>query len=122
MVTHNAAAEQALLDQRLAHIPVPAEATADSWSSIRFDDGDAIRALEWSHYDVPGVPGATTHAGVASVAVRGWQAENGEMDRFVQLCDIEDKELSADDARTLAATLTKAADKVDELNNSEAQQ
>ena len=97
--------EQDLLDARLGHIPLPAGATTDGWLSVRHDDGDAIRCLEWSRHDT---------GMAAGVSVDGWQDEHGRVDRHIGLYDVPD-EMTADDARRLAATLIEAANALDAL-------
>lgn len=104
MVTHNAAAEQAL-NEKLDRIPLPAGATTDGWLSIRAEDGEAIRTLEWSRHDAPGVAG---------VGVCGWQDEDGAINRFVNVV-LDWDELTAEGARSLAAKLVEAAAALDAL-------
>ncbi|MFA7510512.1 MAG: hypothetical protein WCZ29_08520 [Mycolicibacterium vanbaalenii] len=96
--------EQELLNQRLSHIPVPAGATTDGWFSIRSSDGDAMRSLEWSRHDTENM----------GVSVGGWQHEDGQISRHIGLFDIPD-ELTAEDARHLAAALVAAADALEGL-------
>ncbi len=98
--------EQELINQKLAHIPVPDGAQADEWSVTRHDDGDGIRSLEWATFD-------TSHPGVG-VDVAGVQRETGEIDRYI-LVWAESKELTSGQARELAEVLIRAADKLDSL-------
>ena len=96
--------EQELLDQRLAHIAVPAGATTDGWFSIRASDGDAIRLLEWSRHD----------ADKAGIDVGGWQDEHGEVEKRIGLYDVS-TEMSAAEARQFASKLIEAADALESL-------
>lgn len=98
--------EQELLDARLAHVPLPAGATSDGWSSVRHDDGDAIRSLLWSTHDTPS-------SGVG-VEVAGSQDEHGVVERHVAIY-ADYPELTADQARELAGALNEAADALDRL-------
>lgn len=85
-------------------LPVPAGATADDWLDLTDIHGDMARALTWSHHDTDKV----------GVTVDGWQYADGRVERSVSLYDA-DKELSAADARRLAAALLNAADELDRL-------
>ena len=84
------------------NLPVPAGATADDWCDLTDIDGDRARALLWSRHDT----------NLIGVAVDGWQTVTGEVTRAVSLYDT-DKELTAADARRLAAALLNAADALD---------
>jgi hypothetical protein len=86
------------------NLPVPAGATADDWCDLTDIHGDMARALTWSRHDTDKV----------GVAVDGWQSADGTIDGGVSLYDV-DKELSAADARRLAAALLNAADELDGL-------
>lgn len=92
-------------ETRLAHIPVPEGATADSWDSIRVTDGDAIRTLVWFERDVSPAIGVT---------VGGWQDEQGDSVRYIGVI-AENAELTAVQARELAAALNEAADVLESL-------
>lgn len=98
--------EQELLDARLADVPLPAGATTDGWSSVRHDDGDAIRSLLWSVHDSP-----TSGIGVE---VAGSQDEHGVVEQFVAIY-ADYPQLTADQARELAGALNEAADALDRL-------
>jgi hypothetical protein len=87
------------------NLPVPAGATADDWCDLTDIDGDMARALTWSRHDTDKV----------GVAVDGWQSADGTVERCVSLYDA-DKELTAADARRLAAALLNAADELDGLS------
>ena len=87
------------------NLPVPAGATADDWSDFTDIDGDHARALLWSRHDTDKI----------GVAVDGWQTADGQVIRAVSLYDA-DKELTAADARKLAAALLNAADELDRLD------
>jgi hypothetical protein len=89
-------------------IPVPAGATADEWNAITSAIGDTVRSLEWSRHDAAGI----------GVAVDGWQDSTGQVSRCISLYDTECKELTAEDARQLAAALIEAADELDRLEQS----
>ncbi len=95
----------------IPNLPVPAGATADAWCDLTAIDGDRARALLWSRHDTDKI----------GVAVDGWQTAEGEVTRAVSLYDVEDKELTAADARRLAAALLDAADALDDRNRSAAQ-
>ena len=83
-------------------LPVPAGATADPWCDLTDIDGDCARALLWTRHDTDKI----------GVAVDSWQTADGEVTRAVSLYDT-DKELTAADARQLAAALLNAADMLD---------
>jgi hypothetical protein len=87
------------------NLPVPAGATADDWCDLTDIHGDMARALTWSRHDTDRV----------GVAVDGWQNIDGTIVRGVSLYDAQDKELTAADARRLAAALLNAADELDTL-------
>jgi hypothetical protein len=86
------------------NLPIPAGASADDWCDLTDIDGDMARALAWSRHDTDKV----------GVAVDGWQCADGTVVRGVSLYDTE-KELTAADARRLAAALLNAADELDGL-------
>jgi hypothetical protein len=90
-------------DATTPNLPIPAGATADDW--VLDYSGAGCRSLEWSRHDT----------GKVGVAVDGWQTESGEVTRSVSLYDTEAKELTADDARQLAAKLVEAADALERL-------
>lgn len=105
----DADAEDAALTARLAHIPLPDGATADGWFSIRASHGDAIRALEWRAFELNILDGA-------GVLVGGWQDEDEVVTTHVALLtDETSTEMTADQARELAATLVQAADALERL-------
>jgi hypothetical protein len=85
-------------------LPAPPGATADDWLDLTDIDGDMARALTWARYDTDKI----------GVAVDGWQTAGGDVTRAVSLYDTE-KELTAADARRLAAALLNAADELDGL-------
>jgi hypothetical protein len=88
------------------NLPVPPGATADDWSDLTDSiDGGVARALTWSRHDTNKI----------GVAVDGWQHADGTIDRAVSQYDA-DKELTAADARQLAAALLDAADDVEKMN------
>jgi hypothetical protein len=87
------------------NLPVPAGATADDWCDLPAVDGGMARALTCSGHD-PDKGGS---------AVDGWQNTDGRVDRGISLYDAQDKELTAADARRLAAALLNAADELDRL-------
>ena len=84
-------------------LAVPPGATADDWCDLTGIDGDIARALTWSRHDTDKV----------GVAVDGWQYADGAITRCISLYDAEDNELTAPDARRLAAALLNAADELD---------
>ena len=79
-------------------------ATADPWSEYTSIDDDHARGLLWSKHDTDKI----------GVAVDGWQTATGKITRGVSLYDT-DRELTAADARKLAAALMDAADHLDRL-------
>jgi hypothetical protein len=81
----------------LPDLPVPTR-TADDWNSVGADSGLPVRSLAWSRHDKVGV------------SVDGWQDAAGEFLRHISLYDTEGKQLTATDARALAAALLEAAD------------
>ena len=85
-------------------VPAPAGATADDWGYLTGIDNDRARALLWSRHDTDKI----------GVAVDGWQTAHGDITRGISLYDT-DKELTAADARQLAAALLNAADQLDQL-------
>ncbi|SBS77827.1 hypothetical protein MHPYR_490040 [uncultured Mycobacterium sp.] len=99
--------EQALLNARLSHIPLPPGVIGDDgWSSVRYDDGDAIRFLTWVEWE----------AGEFSVCIDGWQSEEGQLCRVISVYGLkEGGSMTADAARTLADALSQAADEQDRL-------
>jgi hypothetical protein len=86
------------------NLPVPAGATAGSWSEPDCD-GDQARTLTWSRHDTDEV----------GVTIEGWQSSDGDVDRCISIYDAGNAELSAADARRLAAALLNAADELDRL-------
>ncbi|BDB42828.1 MULTISPECIES: hypothetical protein [Mycobacterium] len=91
--------------------PIPAGAVAGDWDIWHDITGrscpqDCYRPLTWSQHDV----------GEVSVTVAGAQYGNGELFRYVLLRpDTGDAELTAPQARRLAAALLDAADSLDAL-------
>ncbi|OYN82962.1 hypothetical protein [Mycolicibacterium sphagni] len=106
-------AEQAKLDSRLSHIEIPPGATADKWSSIRADDGDAIRWLQWRTFDTA----------KARVSIVGIQDESASFTRWIRIQaqrgDIDDEELSPPDVRELVRALSSAADDLEALERNQ---
>lgn len=83
--------------------PIPAGATADPWYD-GIDEGEQIRSLNWSNHDTPKV----------AVGVDGRQYfSNGNVERFIALYPGGDCDLTANEARQLAAALLNAADTLD---------
>ncbi len=87
-------------------LPVPSGAEADDWMDLTDIDGAQARTLTWSHHDTDKI----------GVAVDGWQYADGRVTPCVSLYDADGKELSAANARRLAAVLMDAADELDRLN------
>ena len=86
-------------------LPVPASATADEWNCVDTATGLPMRSLEWSRHDTAKV----------GVGVDGWQDAAGSVHRHISLYSADAKELTAADARALAAALFAAAAKLDEV-------
>jgi hypothetical protein len=84
------------------NVPVPAGATADDWCDLTDINDGWARALTWSRHDTDKV----------RVAVEGWQSSDGAVDRFISVYDADKWELTADDARRLAAALLNALDEL----------
>jgi hypothetical protein len=89
----------------IPNLPVPAGATADDWCDLTGIDGDRARGLTWSRHDTDKI----------GVAVDGLQTATGDVTRCISLYDTE-KELTAADARRLAAALMDAADALDKVS------
>ncbi|OBF22922.1 hypothetical protein A5725_12035 [Mycobacterium kubicae] len=85
------------------NLPVPAGATAGNWSDLTDIDGNMARPLTWSRHDTDKV----------RVVVDGWQDSDGNIEKCVSVYD--EAELTAADARRLAAALLNAADELDAL-------
>ena len=85
-------------------LPVPPGAVSDGWHRLADDADDYVRCLTWARFDTDRV----------GVAVDGCQFSDGLIDAVVSLYDV--KELSAADARGLAAALSAAADELDRLD------
>jgi hypothetical protein len=86
------------------NLPIPAGADTDGWHNLTDRPGELIRYLSWSSHDAAGV----------GVGVDGAQYADGLVERYIRLYDA-DKELSADEARQLAAALIQAANALDAL-------
>jgi hypothetical protein len=95
--SRNSPKEDAHDHHRLAR-PARSDRTADDWNSVGADSGLPVRSLGWSRHDKVGV------------SVDGWQDAAGEFLRHISLYDTEGKQLTATDARALAAALLEAAD------------
>ena len=86
-------------------VPIPAGAAADDWPSVAHD-GTLVRALTWATHDT----------GKCSVEICGSQfADTGLFDRAIAVFGADDTELSAEEARQLAAALLDAADALERL-------
>lgn len=84
--------------------PIPAGAHADDWYDSTTDQ---VRSLTWSNHDTPKV----------GVGVDGRQYfSTGSVERYIALYPHTDSDLTASEARQLAAALLNAADKLDQLN------
>ena len=84
------------------NLPTPADAiTVDDWDD--WDDGEYWRMFRsWAHR-------------ACCVSIRGLQFSGGHVERVIS-CDVaEDDEMTAGDARLLAAALVEAADRLDGL-------
>lgn len=77
--------------------------TDDDWM-VRTSDGKLVRGVELSRHDTS----------TAGVRVDGWQHQDGTVERYIGLYDIE--EMNAGQARELAAALLAAAEELDRLN------
>ena len=84
---------------------VPAGATACLWDCDYPLELDAVRCLSWSRHDT----------GKVGVGVDGRQHVDGRVERFIALYPSAGCDLSAGDARALAAALLEAAAALDEL-------
>jgi hypothetical protein len=84
-------------------LPLPAGAATDGWTSLTEHD-EPMRFLTWSHHDAAGM----------GICVDGEQHANGTVHRHVSLYG-HDLQLTADQARALAAALVEAADEMDGL-------
>ena|SRR5690349_1281305 len=80
-------------------IPVPAGAAAGDWCDDTDFLEDVCRSLVWSRHDAAGV----------AVSVAGVQYADGRVDSHIVL-DCRDAELTAAEARQLAAALLDAAE------------
>ena len=90
----------------LGNVPVPAGAVVGDWENLseHVEDMDVFRFLTWSRHDAAGVV----------VAVEGTQYGDGGVDRYIALRPESFRdELTAADARRLAAGLLDAADSLD---------
>jgi hypothetical protein len=87
------------------HLPIPAGAAADEWCFPTSFPEDVMRFLTWSNHN----------AGQVGVAVDGAQFGDGQVFRHISLYDVDGKELTATDARKLAAALLNAADALEAL-------
>lgn len=85
-------------------LPIPAGAKAGDWDSIDLD-GVLTRSLEWGRFDTVKV----------GVSIDGFQNARGEVSRSIALYDSVGRELTADDARALAAKLVEAAEAMEQL-------
>lgn len=85
--------------QSTPDLPVPAGFTADD-RTILTDSQSLVRFVTWSKHDAARV----------ALAVDGAQYGDGHVDSHISLYDTECKELTAADARALAAALIGAAD------------
>jgi hypothetical protein len=84
-------------------LPKPAGSVAGDWQLFNFPE-DTHRVLTWSRHDAAGVV----------VAVEGTQYADGRIDRAVVVRpESADVELTAANARRLAAALLDAADAMD---------
>lgn len=85
------------------NLPIPAGATAGDWDSFCTVTGLLCRSLDWSKHDTD----------IVSVSVDGTQFSDGDVSQGVSLYGADGKELTADQARALAAKLIEAADALD---------
>lgn len=99
-----------VIDARYADVPLPAGATTDGSGWARNNEGRWQRPVEWAAF-----PAA---APAVEVSVDGWQSTDGTYSRDISLY-AEDCDLSAEQARALAAVLLAAADELDRLDGRE---
>ena len=93
------------MTQHTPNLPIPAGATADrDWPSIT-SDGVPVRGLVWSEHNTAKV----------GLSIYGQQyGDDGRWTRAISLFG-DDVELTAGEARELAAKLLEAADAMDRL-------
>jgi hypothetical protein len=98
---------------RFGHLPIPPGAEADEWMIPTDFPEDVVRSLIWSKHDTAKV----------SVGVEGEQYGDGEVCKHIALYskDVHGdlRDLTATDARQLAASLLEAADALDQITGTE---
>ena len=99
------------VDAQYADVPLPAGASTDCAGWARnTETGEWARPVEWATFPAPGT--------AVEVCIDGMQSTGGTFTRDISLY-AEDCDLSAEQARTLAAVLAAAADELDCLDGRE---
>lgn len=94
-----------MMTQTDPQLPIPAGATADHWSSVCTVTGRLVRHLSWWENTVAGI----------AISVGGTQYSDGELSGPQVTIYGEDEDLTAAQARELAATLLAAAAHLESL-------